>query len=135
MPPNRHSSTAIPIRLIAYLWAAPVSLVGLALAVLAKLTGGRMQFRHGILESYGGLLSPLLRGSRFHNGGAGMTLGHVSLARNADCLARSRAHESAHVRQFERWGPLLLPAYWLVGLWLRLRGYDAYLDNPFEVTP
>jgi hypothetical protein len=61
-----------------------------------------------------------------------MTLGHVILARDQDCLERSRDHELAHVQQYERWGPLLLPAYWLAGRWLAARGFDSHLDNPFE---
>lgn len=40
-----------------------------------------------------------------------------------------------HIRQFERWGPFLIPEYWLVSFVLRLRGYDPYLDNPFEPPP
>lgn len=64
-----------------------------------------------------------------------MTVGHVILAWDVECMARSRAHELFHVRQYERWGPLLLPAYWLVSVWLRWRGYDPYLDHPFEPPP
>jgi hypothetical protein len=61
-----------------------------------------------------------------------MTLGHVILARDADCLARSRLHEMGHVRQFERWGPFFLPVYWLIAAWLSWRGYHPYLDHPLE---
>ena len=64
-----------------------------------------------------------------------MALGHVVLARDAACLARSRPHELVHVRQYERWGPLLLPAYWLIGAWLWCRGYHPYLDHPLEPPP
>ena len=32
-----------------------------------------------------------------------------------------------------RWGLLFVPAYLACSAWLWLRGYDAYLDNPFEV--
>jgi hypothetical protein len=61
-----------------------------------------------------------------------MTMGHVILARDEECLDRSRRHEHVHVRQFERWGLLLLPASWLASTWLWARGFDPYLDNPFE---
>jgi hypothetical protein len=64
-----------------------------------------------------------------------MTLGHVILARDVDCLNHSRVHEFAHVRQYESWGPLLPPVYWLVSIWLCLRGYDPYLDHPLEPPP
>lgn len=61
-----------------------------------------------------------------------MALGHVILARDQECIERSHHYERVHVRQFERWGVFLLPVYVLVGWWLALRGYDPYLDHPFE---
>jgi hypothetical protein len=123
------------MRVVGYFWAFPVTIVGLSLAMVAALSGGAVRLRGGVVEAHGGLVARLLRGGPLHQGGAAMTLGHVILARNADCLARSRDHETAHVRQFERWGPLLLPAYWLIGTWLRWRGYHPYLDHPFEPPP
>jgi hypothetical protein len=47
-------------------------------------------------------------------------------------LDLSYEHELVHVRQFERWGPLMGPAYLLCSLVLWLRGGRAYRDNPFE---
>lgn len=123
------------MRLIGYMWAAPVTAVGLVLAIAAKGSGGALQCRCGVVEAWGGLAGWLLRGGLLWDGGAAMTLGHVILARDQHCLNRSRDHELAHVRQFERWGPLLLPTYWLIKLWLRSRGYDPYLDHPFEPPP
>jgi hypothetical protein len=120
------------MRPISYLWAFPVTAVGLLLALVAVLSGGSIRLRDGVAEVSGGLVGRLLRGNRFWRGGAAMTLGHVILARDGECLERSRAHEVCHVRQFERWGPLLLPVYWLVGAWLRCRGYHPYLDHPLE---
>ncbi len=119
-------------RLLRYLWPAPVTAAGLALAGAAALTGGRVEVRDGVVEACGGCLSRLLRGGPLWRGGAAMTLGHVILARDAACLDRSRAHELHHVRQFEQWGPLLLPAFWLVGIWLHARGRDPYLHHPME---
>jgi hypothetical protein len=113
-------------RAVAYLWALPNTVVGLLLAMVAIVTGGSVELRQGVVEARGGLLRRILRG------GAATALGHVILARNAECLERSRSHELTHVRQFERWGPLLLPAYWAIALWLKLRGLDPYLDHPFE---
>ena len=37
-----------------------------------------------------------------------------------------------HVRQYERWGPLMGPAYLLASLVAWLRGRRPYRDNPFE---
>jgi hypothetical protein len=117
------------VRAIGYLWALPVTLVGLLLALLTALSGGSVRTGDGVLEVHGGIARRLLRG------GAALTLGHVIVARDADCLARSRPHELSHVRQFEVWGPLLLPMYWLIGAWLWCRGYHPYLDHPLEPPP
>ena len=120
---------------VRYLWASPVTAVGLLLALVAATSGGSVRLRSGVVEASGGLVGRWLRGGRFYAGGAAMALGHVILARDAGCLDRSRPHELAHVRQFERWGPLLLPAYWLVAAWLWSRGYHPYLDHPMEPPP
>jgi hypothetical protein len=37
-----------------------------------------------------------------------------------------------HVRQYERWGLLLLPLYVASSLWQLLLGRDPYFDNRFE---
>lgn len=118
--------------LFGYLWALPMTATGVLLALMAAASGGSMRVHAGILEAEGGFLHSLLRGSWLRHGGAAMTLGHVILARDAACLAKSRTHELKHVRQFERWGPFLLPVYWLVACWLSCRGFHSYLDHPFE---
>lgn len=66
-------------------------------------------------------------------GGAhAITFGHVVLARDAAALDSSRTHERVHVRQYERWGPLFIPAYLLISLFLLLSGRDSYRENFFE---
>jgi hypothetical protein len=59
-------------------------------------------------------------------------LGHVVLGLNEAALDLAQPHELVHVRQYERWGPLFIPAYF--GCWfaLWLAGKDGYRDNPFE---
>jgi hypothetical protein len=114
--------------LLAYLWAFPATALGLVLTLAAIATGGRARLVAGVLEVHGGIAQRLLR----RGGGAAMTLGHVILGRDQACLERSRSHERVHVRQYERWGPLLLPLYVLAGWGARRRGLDAHLDNPFE---
>ena len=46
--------------------------------------------------------------------------------------SRARDHEHVHVRQYERWGPFMLPAYFLSSFLAWRRGGDYYLDNRFE---
>ena len=116
------------IRPVLYLWAFPATAIGLALALAAVVTGGQVRFVQGVLEVHGGVVHWLL----CRGGGAATTLGHVILGRNLSCLERSRGHERVHVRQFERWGPLLLPLYVVAGWAASWRGLDAHLDNPFE---
>ena len=123
------------MHILRYLWALPATMVGLILAFAAGLTGGTVRVREGIIVVIGGFAAMLLYPSWFRRGGAAMTLGHVIIARDAQCLNQSWNHERHHVRQFEKWGLFLIPTYWLVSFVLRFRGYDPYLDNPFEPPP
>jgi len=116
-----------------YLWAFPATLLGLFFVPLAWLSGGRVAWVRGVVEIQGGFVRFFLRrGLLFLGPAAAMTLGHVILGRDQSCLDRSRNHEHVHVRQYERWGPLMLPMYLIAGVVLFFRGQDPYLDNPFE---
>ena len=116
-----------------WLWAGPGSLAGLVLLALARLTGGIVRRREGTLEGHGGALGRILSwwGGRSRTIEA-IALGHVILARDAQTLDRWRAHERVHVRQWERWGPLFVPAYVFGSLWAWIRGRDPYHMNRFE---
>lgn len=119
-----------------YLWAfCPGTLIGLLCVPLALVGGGRVRLVRGCLEVHGGLVKRILcRGVPLAGvyGAAAMTLGHVILGIDEHCLARSRNHEHVHVRQYERWGPLFLPAYFAASAIAWYRGQDAYFDNRFE---
>lgn len=118
---------SLPIRL---LWAAPCSALGLSLALLAVLSGGRMRWQGGALEAWfgKGRLAAALGRQRF----AAITLGHVIVAIRYSDLRRWHAHERVHVRQFEMLGPFMLLAYPAASAWAWARGRDAYRDNYFE---
>lgn len=119
--------------LLRYLWALPATVPGVLLAVLARASGGEWQRMDGVLEASGGWTARLLRtGFPFSGPVAAITFGHVVLGASAYDLDATRAHERAHVRQFERWGGLMLVLYPLAGLFAGLRGGDPYRDNPFE---
>ena len=118
-------------RLWAYLWVAPVTVPCLFFLPLAYLTGGRAQIVRGVLEIHGGLITVMLKRWLLRPAAA-MTLGHIILGRDQQCLEHSRTHEHVHVRQYERWGILMLPIYLGASTILYLRGFDPYLDNPFE---
>ncbi len=119
-------------RLLRYLWAVPYTLVGLALGVVAVLFGATMRRYHGAVEVYGGRVGALLARVPQPFAFSAMTLGHVILAVDRSALAQLRRHEHVHVRQYERWGPLFVPAYLLSSLVQLLRGRNPYRENHFE---
>ena len=118
------------IRFLGILWASPYTIAGLALGLLGLCTGGKC-VRRWPLEFYGGAVTWLLC-HVISDYVMAMTLGHVILGRNQAALDICRSHELVHVRQFERWGPFLGPAYIGCSLFLKWQGKDGYLDNPFE---
>ena len=113
-----------------YAWAAPWTLLGVAAGLIGVLSGGKVRRRGPILEFYGGAVAWFLE--RMPTPAIAMTLGHTVLGRNLAALDISHDHEMVHVRQYERWGLLFIPAYLGCSLYLWLRGKDAYRDNPFE---
>jgi hypothetical protein len=120
-------------RAAAYLWVAPVTLVGLVLAGIALVCGAQARWVEGQLEVAGAhRLRSFGRWPQVRHFGA-ITLGHVILGRDHTTLARWRRHEQVHVRQYERWGVLFWPLYLGASGWAWLRGRAPYWDNPFEV--
>lgn len=62
-----------------------------------------------------------------------ITFGHTVLS--VDELDHDTLdHELVHVRQYERWGPLFVPAYLFASAAARLRGGHHYRDNRFELS-
>lgn len=120
-------------RLLRYFWPLPVSVLGMLLAMLARASGGTWCRVAGVVEASGGWPARVLRAGFPYSGPvAAITLGHVVLGDSAASLDATRAHERAHVRQFERWGVLLLVLYPLAGALAWARGGDPYRDNRFE---
>ena len=92
-----------------------------------------MSIHSGVLEAEGRLLAwGLTHLTWLEGGAAAITFGHVVLARDAAALEWTRSHERAHVRQYERWGPLFIPLYLAASAWAMARGRNPYWDNPFE---
>jgi len=119
-------------RFLRYVWAGPATLVGLVVA-LFMLRRGEIEIVDGVVEAHSPMLGLALRRLIPWAGGAeAMTLGHVVIARDARALDATRTHERAHVRQYELWGPLFVPAYFLASLCALAAGGDPYYDNRFE---
>lgn len=119
------------LRALAYLWALPNTLIGLLFVLPALLTGGMLRVERGALEIHGGFTRFFLRHCLFVKASA-LCLGHVILGQDRDCLDHARDHEHVHVKQYERWGPLMLPAYFLSSFLAWRRGEHFYFDNRFE---
>lgn len=120
-------------RLLAYVWASPCSLVGLLAICWMWPWGASASIRAGVLEVHGTRPLPASMGALQRLPFAGLTLGHVVLARSRCELDRLRVHERAHVAQYERWGPIFFVAYPLSSLICWAQGRRAYQDNHFEV--
>lgn len=120
-----------PWQIALWLWASPASCIGLALGGVGLCSGGKVRRVGPTLEFWGGTVSSLLK-SRLVRA-RGMTLGHVILGESGPTLESIRSHEWVHVRQYERWGPLFIPAYLTSSALLWLTGRHPYWDNPFEI--
>lgn len=121
-----------PIQLLAralvYLWASPYTLAGILTGIVLW---SHFRWVSGVVEIHGPRIAWVLK--RLPVTAAAITLGHCVLGQTAKDLAWTRNHERVHVRQFERWGILMGPAYVLASFVLFLRGRDYYRDNPFEI--
>jgi hypothetical protein len=121
------------LRVAKLIWALPCSLIGLTLAAVPLLAGGRAVWCAGALEvTYRHRFAEcgwLTRALPFR----GIVFGHVILAVTREELERIGPHERIHVQQYERWGPFFLFAYAASSLWQLLRGRSPYWHNHFEV--
>jgi len=119
--------------LLRVVWAAPNSLLGVLAALPVPWFGGVVRAVGGVLEVavFEGAVpaKSWWRRSPF----VAITLGHVVLGLSAPELDRLRAHEHAHVRQYERLGPFFLPAYLLASVVAWWRGASPYHGNRYEI--
>ena len=117
------------------IWTFPNTAIGLVLSLVNLLFGGKIQIVDGCIEGHGAMIAKLLSLAPT-GGGAGaaaMTLGHCIIGVNTDVLEVVREHEHVHVKQYERWGPLFIPAYFIASIVAWYQGKHPYLDNAFEV--
>jgi hypothetical protein len=122
------------------LWAAPLSVLGLPLWLIALSQGAAQASmrwsasRHApmlLLSAHSPCIAWLL--ARHPMGPMqAMAVGSVVLARDAQALRQCMAHECVHVRQAMRWGPLFPLVYAGSSVLAWWRGGCAYADNCFE---
>jgi hypothetical protein len=116
-----------------YIWALPNSIIGVLFWPSIWFAGGGARLVDGVLEIHGAFIAWVLRHIVPLPGGASaITIGHVVLGRDEDALCMTRVHERVHVRQYERWGPLFIPAYLVAAMWGAIAGRGAYHGNYFE---
>ncbi|HEY8608735.1 MAG TPA: signal peptide prediction [Noviherbaspirillum sp.] len=124
------------LSLLGVVWAAPLTLFGLLVALPVVLFRGHLQLVHGhtvALLVRGRFADFLLRRHPFGPMNA-MALGHVVVASHDGMSTRVLVHELAHVRQAARWGVLFPFAYLASSAWALVRGKNAYWHNRFEVA-
>ncbi len=110
------------VRLLAYVWTSPNTLLGILLALLSfqgpRAANGVLVFDQDPPRGFLWLLQKVFRK-------AAITYGHVVLS--AVPLDGSLlTHELHHVRQYERLGPFYIPIYLLVWVFM------GYRRHPFE---
>ena len=118
--------------LIRVLWASPNTLVGLMIGGVGMCFGGRARIQGRVIEFYEGGTKWFIQRLPHGQFTLALTLGHTILGQTDASLEISREHELVHVQQYERWGPLMLPAYFLSSIYMWLSGRRFYRDNPFE---
>lgn len=112
-------------QMAAALWSAPLTAVGFLLAFAG---GSKPHFDHArgcwVAINVGGVSALLQRRVRAD----AHTMGQMVLCRTGQPSTALLDHESAHVRQAERFGLLLPLAYGL------LTARHGYMNNPFEAS-
>jgi hypothetical protein len=91
-----------------------------------------VRLREGVIEVAGGRLAAVAGSAPQSLQFLAITFGHVVLGLSHAVLARERAHEHVHVRQYETWGVLFFPLYLGSSAWQLLMGRSAYGHNWFE---
>lgn len=135
---NRHRSCRLRAvsSLIGVLWALPLSLFGLMLALPIRILRGRIDRVTGSVPALlvrGPLADWLLQRHPFGPMTA-MAVGHIVIARQHGLTAHTLRHELVHVLQAARWGPIFPFAYLAASAWALLHGRRAYWHNRFEIA-
>jgi len=119
------------LQVLRIVWALPYTLLGLSIGGIGLCAGGKVRFRGRVIEFYEGgtkwFVTHLPGGDWI-----AFTLGHTIHGESESSLDIAHDHEMVHVRQFERWGPFMGPAYFISSFMLWIIGRRPYRDNPFE---
>jgi hypothetical protein len=122
--------------LLGVLWALPLTLFGILLAIPIVLLRGRIYVVHEPIPALlvrGPFADYLLVRHPFGAMSA-MAIGHIVIAEQHGLTKQILTHELAHVRQAAHWGIVFPFAYLASSIWAALRGQDAYWYNIFEIA-
>jgi hypothetical protein len=145
--PNKLAQRAVPRKalrrllswtgmLLGIVWALPLTLFGVVLALPVLLWRGKVHLVHAptpALVASGPIADYLLEHHPFGPMCA-MAIGHILLAERRGLTPQVLTHELAHVRQAAQWGFIFPLAYLAASGWAVLHGQDAYWHNVFEVA-
>lgn len=134
----------VPLRLLGHLvlllgivWALPLTMVGLLLALPVMIWRGQVDLVHSTRAPallFSGPLADYLLERHPFGAMCAMAIGHVVIAERSSLTRRILTHELAHVRQAACWGILFPVVYLAASAWALLRGEDAYWNNVFEIS-
>lgn len=116
-----------------YIWSAPCSAVGICVGAVLVCAGASASANTGVIEVSFRNRSQRVARWLSKLPVAAITLGHVVIAITQEEQNRLRAHERAHVAQYEKWGLLFFVLYPASSLLQILAGRHFYQDNHFEV--
>ena len=120
------------MKLLGIVWAAPITLVALLVAMLLCLRHAKLRYRLGAIDCLGLPVADTLDWLPTTARVDAITLGHVIFSRDEHIATTWCAHERIHVRQYERWGIFLPLAYGIASVIAWTNGECPYRDNAFE---
>lgn len=124
------------VTLLGMMWASPLTLIGLLIALPVFVLHGHAQLvcGHTVALLVRGPFADCMLGRHPFGAMSAMALGHVVIAEQQGLSSRVLTHELAHVRQAARWGFVFPFAYLAASAWAAIRGRDAYWHNSFEIA-
>jgi hypothetical protein len=118
-------------KIILGIWTFPNSFLGLLFIFLA--VKGSVHIVDGSVEIESPLIANVFQKITNSEGSLlALTLGQFVIGCNKTVLRSARKHERVHVRQYERWGILFIPAFFIASFYAKLGGRHPYKDNIFE---
>jgi hypothetical protein len=118
------------------LWALPLTLCGIVLALPILARHGRLRLVHTATPALlvSGPVADYMLDHHPFGPMCAMAIGHIVIAEQRGLTPQILTHELAHVRQAAHWGILFPFAYLAASGWAVLHGQDAYWHNTFEIA-